>query len=78
MFSNQTFALYGKIGFIIFDPSNGGSGIKLKTPSPIFIVTVDNTSCSIIYNISLELFAPPVTLKSAKYIIVKTIPLLVW
>ena len=34
---NHDFALYGNIGKNIFEPSNGGNGIKLNTPSPIFI-----------------------------------------
>ena len=37
---NHDFALYGNIGKNIFEPSNGGNGIKLNTPSPMFIVTI--------------------------------------
>ena len=37
LFTNHSFALYGKNGIIIFDPSNGGNGIKLKTPKPILV-----------------------------------------
>ena len=36
LFSNHVFALYGRKCIRIFDPSNGGNGIKLNTPNPIF------------------------------------------
>ena len=36
----NSFALYGNIGIITFEPSNGGSGIKLNIPSPILIEIV--------------------------------------
>ena len=37
LFLNHCFALYGKNGIMIFDPSNGGNGIRLNTPSPMLI-----------------------------------------
>ena len=46
MLTKNSFALYGKNGIIIFEPSNGGNGIKLNTPNPIFIeivVLINNT-----------------------------------
>ena len=37
LFLNHCFALYGKNGMMIFDPSNGGNGIRLNTPSPMLM-----------------------------------------
>ena len=42
MFLNHCFALYGKNGIIILEPSSGGSGIKLNTPNPILIEIADD------------------------------------
>ena len=39
--SIQFLALYGKKPLSIFDPSRGGSGIKLNIPNPKLIVTID-------------------------------------
>ena len=41
MVSNQAFTLYGKIVLNIFEPSNGGTGIKLNTPKPMSTIMVD-------------------------------------
>ena len=38
--SIQFLALYGKNPLNIFEPSSGGSGIRLNTPNPIFIATI--------------------------------------
>lgn len=46
---NHVLTLVGKNGIIIFEPSNGGNGIKLKTPKPILIDIVDEISNNITF-----------------------------
>ena len=47
LFINQYFAFDGNIGWIIFDPSSGGNGIKLNTPKPIFTIIALNITANV-------------------------------
>ena len=48
--SNQFLAFVGKIATNTFEPSSGGSGIKLNTPKPTFI--------DIMYTIIVVIISP--------------------
>ena len=37
---NQLFAFCGKKQSNTFEPSSGGNGIKLKTPSPMLVIII--------------------------------------
>ena len=55
LFSYHSCAPVGNIASNIFEPSNGGNGIKLNTPSPTFI--------EIVYEIIVIIIVPVVDIR---------------